>query len=57
VNAVECFEFFYLMSAKLELNIRSLIGTCEELVKDEEQRWRLNRYLKSLDTMMKELED
>lgn len=45
------------MSAKLELSIRSLLGTCEELVKDEEQRWRLSRYIKSLDTMLKELED
>lgn len=45
------------MSAKLEINIKSLLGHCEELVKDEEQRWRLCRYIKSLDSMLKELED
>lgn len=45
------------MAAKLEINIRSLLSTCEELVKDEEQRWRLTRYIKSIDMMLKELED
>lgn len=45
------------MSKKLEANIRSLLSHCEELVKDSEQKWRLNRYIKSLDSMIKELED
>lgn len=45
------------MSAKLEVNIKSLLGTCEELLKDEEQKWRLVRYIKSLDSMLKEIED
>lgn len=45
------------MSAKLEINIKSLLTHCEGLVKDEEQRWRLNRYIKSLDVMLQELQD
>lgn len=45
------------MSQKLEINLKSLIAHCEELVKEEDQRWRLNRYVKSLDSMLKELED
>lgn len=43
--------------AKLEINIKSLLGTCEEIVKDVEQKWRLTRYIKSLDSMLKEIED
>ncbi|XP_070494112.1 vesicle transport protein USE1 [Chironomus tepperi] len=42
---------------KLEINIRTLLGTCEVLSKDEEQKWRLTHYIKSLDLMIKELED
>lgn len=34
-----------------------MLTHCEELVKDEEQKWRLSRYIKSLDSMIKELED
>ena len=45
------------MSAKLEINIKTLLVHCEELVKDDSQRWRLSRYIKSIDTMLKELED
>jgi unconventional SNARE in the endoplasmic reticulum protein 1 len=43
------------MAAKLELNIRSLFGTCNELVDQEDQHWRLTRYIKSLDSMIAEL--
>lgn len=45
------------MSAKLEINVRSLIAHCEELVKDDNQRWRLNKYIKNLDIMLQELND
>lgn len=45
------------MAKKLEVNIRSLITHCEELVKSEDEKWRLIRYIKSLDVMLKELED
>lgn len=45
------------MSAKLEINIKSLLVHCEELLKDDSQRWRLSRYIKSLDSMLKEIED
>lgn len=43
--------------SKLELNIKTLLRTCEELVKEEEQKWRLTHYIKSLDLMLKELLD
>ncbi|CAO1426393.1 unnamed protein product [Diamesa hyperborea] len=45
------------MAKKLEVNIRSLITHCEELVKSEDEKWRLIRYIKSLDVMLKELEE
>jgi hypothetical protein len=45
------------MAAKLELNIRTLLNTCEQLAKEEEQKWRLPHYIKSLDSMILELED
>lgn len=45
------------MSAKLEINVRSLIAHCEEMVKDENQSWRLNKYIKNLDLMINELND
>lgn len=45
------------MSAKLELNLRTLLAQCEELVKDEEQQWRLKSYIKSIDSMIQELRD
>ncbi|KAG5670973.1 hypothetical protein PVAND_001201 [Polypedilum vanderplanki] len=45
------------MAAKLEINIRSLLSTCEELVKEEDQKWKLTRYIKSLDLMINELSD
>lgn len=43
--------------AKLERDIAALVQTCEELVKDVDQRWRLTRYLKSIDGMLTELQD
>lgn len=45
------------MSSKLEINIRTLIVQCEDLVKDDANNWLLKKYIKSLDTMIKELED
>jgi unconventional SNARE in the endoplasmic reticulum protein 1 len=45
------------MSAKLELNLRTLLSQCEELVKEEDQRWRLTRYIKSIDSMIQELKN
>lgn len=45
------------MSSKLEINIRTLIVQCEDLVKDGSNNWLLKKYIKSLDTMIKELED
>lgn len=45
------------MASKLEINIRSLIVHCEEIVKEDPKNWLLKKYIKSLDTMIKELED
>lgn len=44
------------MTTKLEINIRTLIVQCEELVKDDANNWLLKKYIRSLDTMIKELE-
>lgn len=46
------------MTTKLEINIRSLLSHCEELAKsnDDANSWRIKKYIKSLDTMIKELE-
>lgn len=45
------------MTSKLEINVRSLIVQCEELVTDTTNHWLLKKYIKSLDTMIKELSD
>lgn len=45
------------MASKLEINIRSLIVHCEELVKDDPKNWLLKKYIKSLDTMITELDE
>lgn len=45
------------MSSKLERNIRTLIVQCEDLAKDDPINWLLKNYIKSLDTMIKELEN
>lgn len=45
------------MAAKLENSIRTLLGTCEEIVDDQDQRWRLQKYIKSLDSMIQELDE
>lgn len=45
------------MTSKLEINIRSLIAQCEELASADNQDWRLKKYIKSLDTMILELEE
>lgn len=44
------------MTTKLEINVRTLIVQCEDLVKDDTNNWLLKKYIKSLDTMIKELE-
>lgn len=44
------------MTTKLEVDVRSLISHCEELAKDDPTCWRLKKYIKSLDTMVSELE-
>lgn len=44
------------MASKLEINIRSLIVHCEEIVKEDPKNWLLKKYIKSLDTMIRELE-
>ncbi|XP_050075474.1 vesicle transport protein USE1 [Anopheles maculipalpis] len=43
------------MASKLEINIRSLIAQCEEIVAVDKQDWRLKKYIRSLDTMIEEL--
>uniref|UniRef100_A0A0K8TTI2 Vesicle transport protein USE1 n=1 Tax=Tabanus bromius TaxID=304241 RepID=A0A0K8TTI2_TABBR len=45
------------MVSKLEINIRSLMSNCEELVSEEENFWRLRKYIKSLNTMIQELQE
>ncbi|XP_075162631.1 vesicle transport protein Use1 [Haematobia irritans] len=42
-------------STKLNVNIRTLLANCDELVKDESNYWRLKKFIKSLDTMIDEL--
>lgn len=43
-------------STMLEINVRNLIAHCEELARDEPTSWRLKKYIKSLDTMIDELQ-
>lgn len=43
-------------TAMLEINVRNLIAHCEELAKEEPTSWRLKKYIKSLDTMIDELQ-
>lgn len=45
------------MATALEINIRSLIVQCEDLVKDDTNNWLLKKYIRSLDTMINELEN
>lgn len=44
------------MATKLNVNIRTLLANCEELAKSEQNFWRLQKFIKSLDTMLAELE-
>lgn len=44
------------MATKLEKNVRTLIVQCEDLAKDDANNWLLKKYIKSLDTMIRELE-
>lgn len=45
------------MATKLEINVRTLIVQCEDLAKDDANSWLLKKYIKSLDTMINELQD
>lgn len=45
------------MATKLEINVRTLIVQCEDLAKDDANNWLLKKYIKSLDTMINELDD
>lgn len=45
------------MSSKLEINIRTLISHCEEIANANDKDWRLKKYIKSLDTMIKEFQE
>lgn len=45
------------MVTKLEINLRSLLANCEELVKDEANFWRLKKFIKSMDVMIEELQE
>uniref|UniRef100_A0A1A9WG79 Vesicle transport protein USE1 n=1 Tax=Glossina brevipalpis TaxID=37001 RepID=A0A1A9WG79_9MUSC len=45
------------MSAKLSVNIRTLLNDCEELATDKGNYWRLRKFIKSLDIMIQELSD
>uniref|UniRef100_A0A2M4BYA4 Vesicle transport protein USE1 n=1 Tax=Anopheles marajoara TaxID=58244 RepID=A0A2M4BYA4_9DIPT len=45
------------MTSKLEVNFRTLISQCEGIVAVDPQDWRLKKYIRSLDTMLAELED
>jgi len=44
------------MATKLNVNIRTLLANCEDLAKSEQNFWRLQKFIKSLDTMLAELE-
>ncbi|XP_058831039.1 vesicle transport protein USE1 [Topomyia yanbarensis] len=43
------------MTSKLEINVRSLIAQCEDIVSLDKLDWRLKKYIRSLDTMILEL--
>lgn len=45
------------MTSKLETNIRELLSQCETLIKDNNYSWRLKKYIKSLDDMIRDLEN
>ncbi|XP_017071734.1 vesicle transport protein USE1 [Drosophila eugracilis] len=44
------------MATKLNVNIRTLLINCEGLAENEQNFWRLQKFLKSLDTMIADLE-
>lgn len=44
------------MSSNLEINIRSLISQCEEMANENNKDWRLKKFIRSLDTMINELQ-
>lgn len=44
-------------TTKLEIDVRGLLVHCEELAMNDENDWRLKKYIKSLDTMVQELDE
>ncbi|XP_022213863.2 vesicle transport protein USE1 isoform X2 [Drosophila obscura] len=44
------------MATKLNVNIRTVLSNCEELVKDEDNFWRLQKFIKAVDIMVAELQ-
>ena len=45
------------MVTKLNVNIRTLLTNCEDLAKNEDNYWRLKKFIKSLGTMIEELQE
>lgn len=45
------------MTSKLEMDVRGLLAHCEELANEDSKDWRLKKYIKSLDTMIGELDE
>lgn len=45
------------MNSKLEMDVRGLLSHCEELANADNSDWRLKKYIKSLDTMIQELDE
>lgn len=48
---------FFMMTAKLEIDVRGLLSHCEELANEDGNDWRLKKYIKSLNTMIQELDE
>lgn len=44
------------MSAKLELSLRGLMKHCENTAEEDNLDWRLKKYVKTLSSMLDELE-
>jgi SNARE protein 1 len=45
------------MSTKLEINIRSLIAQCEQIIEINKEDWRLKKFIRSLEIMIDELQE
>lgn len=44
------------MSTKLEFSFRGLLKHCEDAAEEDNQDWRLKKYVRTLDKMLNELE-